>query len=587
MPVTPGVRLGGHRHACAVVFALLLTATAAACIATTGSQPTDSRLTTLSIVGTNDLHGAVLPVDGRGGLALLGAYVDNLRAARARGRGAVLLIDAGDMWQGTLESNVLEGAAVVAAYNALGYTAAAVGNHEFDFGPVGPAPTPAAPTDDPRGALKARAAEAAFPMLAANLIDTSTGAPVDWANVKPAVLVDAADVKVGIIGVMAAGALQATAAANTRGLVVAPLTETIISQAGRLRANGATIVIVTAHAGGRCTRFDNPADLSSCNPSSEIFTVARALPQGLVDVIVAGHVHAGVAHEVNGVAIISSFTGGRTFGRVDLIVDRATGMRVSRRIFAPRDLCERVTAGTGTCDADADGGRARVAAEYEGAAVRASARVAANLAPAVRAVADLKATPLGLLLETPLPRGSMESAIGNLFTDAMRESVPRADVALHNVVGGLRADLPAGPLTYGRLYEAFPFDNRVVAVTLTGAELKRVLARQLQPGPATVGISGIRVQARCSEGSLVVTVRTATGEAIDDGRRLLVATTDFLATGGDGILTPVTPAQGFALPDAAPLLRDVVADWVRRRGGRLRAEQLLDPERPRWAIEAC
>jgi len=586
LPFTPGARLGGYRHAFGAAFALLVTVTGSACIATTDAPPADSRLTTLSIVGTNDLHGAVLPVEGRGGLALLGAYVDNLRAARAREHGAVLLIDAGDMWQGTLESNVSEGAAVVAAYNALGYTAAAVGNHEFDFGPMGPAPTPATPTDDPRGALKARAAEAAFPMLAANLIDTSTRAPVDWPNVKPAALVDAAGVKVGIIGVMTAVALQATAAANARGLTVAPLADTIISQAGRLRADGATVVIVTAHAGGRCTRFDDPADLSSCNPSSEIFNVARGLPQGLVDVIVAGHVHAGMSHEVNGIAIISSFTGGRAFGRVDLIVDRATGMRVNRRIFAPRDLCERETA-AGTCAADADAGRTRVEAEYEGAPVRPAARVAASLAPAVRAVADLKATPLGLLLDTPLPRGSNESAIGNLFTDAMRESVPGADVALHNVVGGLRADLPAGPLTYGRLYEVFPFDNRVVALTLTGAELRRVLARQLQPGPATVGISGIRVQTRCAEGSLVVTVRTATGEAIADGRRVLVATTDFLATGGDGILTSVTPAQGFALPDAAPLLRDIVADWVRRRGGRLRAEQLIDPERPRWAVEAC
>ena len=82
---------------------------------------------TLSIVGTNDLHGGILPRDGRGGLALLGGYLKNLREARARDGGAVLLIDAGDMFQGTLESNVTEGASVVAAYNALGYTAAAIG----------------------------------------------------------------------------------------------------------------------------------------------------------------------------------------------------------------------------------------------------------------------------------------------------------------------------------------------------------------------------------------------------------------------------------------------------------------------------
>src|SRR5215212_5561169 len=105
-----------------------------------------SATVTLSIVGTNDLHGGILQRGDRGGLALLGGYIANLRAARARDRGAVLLIDAGDMFQGTLESNLNEGASVIAAYNGLGYSAAAVGNHDFDFGPVGPAATPQQPT---------------------------------------------------------------------------------------------------------------------------------------------------------------------------------------------------------------------------------------------------------------------------------------------------------------------------------------------------------------------------------------------------------------------------------------------------------
>ena len=96
-----------------------------------------------------------------------------------------MLVDAGDMFQGTLESNIGEGAAVVRAYNVLRYDAAAIGNHEFDFGPVGPAPAPRTPADDPRGALKARAAEARFPFLAANLVDAATGAPPAWPNVRP------------------------------------------------------------------------------------------------------------------------------------------------------------------------------------------------------------------------------------------------------------------------------------------------------------------------------------------------------------------------------------------------------------------
>ena len=80
-----------------------------------GGQRAASSTVTLSIVGTNDLHGGIIPDNGQGGLALFAGYVKNLRAARAREGGAVLLVDAGDMWQGTLESNLREGAPVVAA----------------------------------------------------------------------------------------------------------------------------------------------------------------------------------------------------------------------------------------------------------------------------------------------------------------------------------------------------------------------------------------------------------------------------------------------------------------------------------------
>ena len=136
---------------------------------------------------------------------------------------------------------------------------------------------------------------------------------------KPAVLVQAAGVKVGIIGVMTRGALTATIASNVGGLSVVPLAGTIRGHATALRAQGAAVVIVTAHAGGRCASFDRPDDLSSCEPSSEIFTVARDLPRGLVDAIVAGHSHAPVGHMVEGIAITEAYSGGRAFGRIDLV----------------------------------------------------------------------------------------------------------------------------------------------------------------------------------------------------------------------------------------------------------------------------
>ena len=542
-------------------------------------------LVTLSIVGTNDLHGGILPRGGRGGLALLGGYLKNLRDARARDGGAVLLVDAGDMFQGTLESNVTEGASVIKAYNALGYAAAAVGNHEFDFGPAGPPATPRSPGDDPRGALKARASEAAFPFLAANLVDTATGRPVEWTNVKPTVLVQAAGVKIGIIGVMTREALTATIASNVGGLSVAPLTETIRAQATALRSQGAAVVVVTAHAGGRCSSFDRPEDLTSCEGSSEIFTAARGLAQGLVDVIVAGHVHASVGHLVEGIAITESFSGGRAFGRVDLAIDRRANSVTSKRIFPPRDLCARDDPKTLKCDPGTPPGTL-VQAEYENAPVTPDTTIERVLAPAVEQVRALKAAPVGIVLDTPIRRLAPNSPLGNLFTDALLASVPGADVALNNSSGGLRADLPQGELTYGSVYEVMPFDNLVVPLRLTGKQLRLVFATFLQSGARIIGFSGIRVRGQCSGGSLDVVLSRPSGAPVTDGESLLVVVSDFLATGGDGILAPVIPPGGFPILGTAPLVRDVFAEHLRKLGGHLREEQLLDPGTPRLSVPA-
>lgn len=545
-------------------------------------QPGSEGRITLSIVGTNDVHGSILERDGTGGLALFGGYLANLRAARAADGGAVLLIDAGDMWQGTLESNLAEGAPVVAAYNALKYDAVAIGNHEFDFGPQGPAVVAAQDSDDPRGALKARAAEAAFPFLAANLIDNGTDAPVDWPNVQPSFRLEVAGITAAIIGVTSRDTPASTLAAHVQGLRVAALAETIRAQAEALRADGAHLIVVTAHAGGRCDRHDDPLDLSSCDPDAEIFEVARALPQGLVDLIVAGHVHKGMAHEVNGIAIISSWSRGEFFGRVDFRID--DGHIAARRIFPPQRICRYVSAESADCRGSA-GSDGATAAIYEGRVVRPDSAVARAIAPAVAQAAKLKAQKLGPHLETAIRRRPVpESPIGNLMTDILLASDPRADVAIHNTLGGIRADLPAGDLTFGSVYEMFPFDNRIVHLDISGAELKAVLANQVE-GPLRRGhVSGVRVFADCDDEELNLRVIDAAGREIRDEDRLLLVANDFLVTGGDSVLTPIIPEQGIELDGQGPLVRDVIVDWMRANAGRMNEEQFNSEADPRWNL---
>ena len=525
--------------------------------------PDQPSLVILSIVGTSDLHGAAFPRNGLGGLPLLAGYVNNLRAARALDGGTVLLLDSGDTFQGDVESNLSEGALIVDAYNAMGYTAEAVGNHDFDFGSVD-SPTARQLPGDLRGALKARAAQAQYPFLAANLIDDATGRPVEWPNVRASLLLNAAGVKVGVVGVMKIDALRSTLAANVQGLRIAPLGPTIAAEASKLRAAGAEVIIVASHAGGRCDRFDRPADLSSCESESEIFQVATSVPHGLVDVIAAGHTHGGLAHHVDGIAIVQPFSHGQAFSRVDVVFDRSTRSVARIQLFAPRRVCAQQDPITESCVPAA---ASAVPTKYEGRAVAPDPAIVQAMAPALQRIHQLQATTLGASLDIPIGRvGTLGSPIGNLFADALRDAVPGADVAvINNAARGLRADLPDGPITLGQLYDVFPFDNRVARITVTGAELGRWLAAEIRQGRrGALGISGVAVRASCLADGIHIDLLRTVGRPIHDDDRLLAVTIG--APTLSGSLASSAPLGGVGPTEDAPVVREVVEDWFRRLG---------------------
>ena len=529
---------------------------------------TAPRTVTISVVGTNDLHGHVRA------LPVFAGYLRVLRELRA-GDGALVLLDGGDMFQGTLESNLLEGAPVVDAYAALGYDAVAIGNHEFDYGPEGERATPADPEDDPRGALRARARQASFPFLNANILVAATESRVEWDNVPASALLEKGGVRIGVIGVTTEEALRTTLATNVLDLAMAPLAASIAREAQSLRARGAAVVLVTAHAGGVCTALSDPHDLSSCRPDEEIFEVARQLPAGAVDAIVAGHTHQAVAHFVNGIAIVESYCYGRAFGRVDLEVDVAARRVVGVRIEPPVDLCVEGSVDAGDC----------TLGEYEGRAIVADTAIEAILSPAIANAAEARERSLGVAVAAPIPTTRVrECPLGNLFTDLMRAARPEADVALTNG-GGLRAPLPAGPLTYGQLYEAMPFDNRFAFVRMTGAELSRVMADNLRRDGSFFSLSGVRAEARCERGELRVRLVRESGRPVRDAEMLSIVTTDYLATARDGLLGEIASGEGASRIEDAETVRDAMARVLAARGGSLRPERLYDPAHPRVRYE--
>ena len=193
------------------------------------------------------------------------------------------------------------------------------------------------------------------------------------------------------------------------------------------------------------------------------------------------------------------------------------------------------------------------------------------IAPAVRKAASVKNQPLGVFLETTFTRGDQQSetAVADLVADGTLASAPGADVALSNG-GSLRTDLPAGPLRYGSIYELYPFDNRIVTLRLTGDQLTRIIVYNLQrqvPPFELLPIAGFRVGARCDNKSLRVTLTRSSGTAIRADEQLTVATSDFIAGGGDGIVAPAGAPGEIRTVEGSPLFRESLVAWLRSRGG--------------------
>ncbi len=557
----------------------------------TDATPKAAEPLRLTLVATNDLHGwvhaheTVLPDGGEvreGGLPAFAGYLSILRAENP---GGVLLLDGGDLFQGTLASNLTEGEIVISAMNHLRYDAAALGNHEFDYGPLGPVSVATSPGQDPFGALKTRLGEAKFPLLAANIYDGETGARPSWLGNDGTVILEAKGVKVGVIGLITPSTPSVTNPVNVSSLRFGSLVPVAIDAAARLRERGAELVLVLAHAGGKCGGFDDPRDLSSCDlQNGEIFELAQGLPEGTVDAILAGHTHSELAHYVKGVPVIESRGLGKSFHVLELFVDPQTRRVLPDRTLMGRAIpvCEKVDAQSGGCDArvlkaEGKGASVLVPAQFRGQPVVPDAALAKLIAPALALAEREQARPLGLEAPKGMTRHyEAESALGSFLADTLRE-FEGADVSLLNP-GGLRADLPAGPVRYGTVYEIIPFDNTVSVITVTGDELRRLLHAAYGAHKGVFQVSGLKVTLnKCPGKGRLKAVTLPDGKPLQSDRRYRVVVPDFLARGGDG-LGPVIeslPPGRVDLGMERPLnFRDaLVAQW-QKKGVPLVAPQL-------------
>ena len=221
---------------------------------------------------------------------------------------------------------------------------------------------------------------------------------------------------------------------------------------------------------------------------------------------------------------------------------------------------------------------------YEGREVVPDEMVVAIAERAADMAARRRAEPLGVVLAEPAShRTRPESPLGNLMTDAVLQ-MNDADISIHNVWGGIRAELPAGELTYGDVFRMFPFDNRISVIELTGADVRAIVARQAHNRNRAAGFSGMRVYVSCDANEMQVRMLRPDGEEIEDDDVLRVVANDFLLLGGDDVLTPVIPEGGFAIPNGTPLVRETIVEWFRSNPGSMNPAEFVNPDALRWNL---
>ncbi len=464
----------------------------------------------LTILFFNDLHGHLKPFEVKdetgvrevGGIARMAALVEGIREENSRKRVRTVVLMAGDLLQGSPMSTVFKGEPDIRCLGILGLDAAAVGNHEFDFG-----------LDN---FLKLQQ-QAGFPFLSANIVKKDGGGLLC-----PAFQTFMLDegISLSVIGVTTQDLLTSTKVDNVASLDVRDAVSSVREVYNRLRSKGP--VVLLSHSSHQTDR-----------------EIAEALP-GLA-AIIGGHdqILLNPYRQAGSVPVFQAFEKGRYLGRIDLEIDSTTakarligssyipivaGMPEDREVAAivaeyDKRLGEQFKEVIGRADTFLDGERERI--RYE------------------------------------------ETSLGNFVTDIMRAHTG-AQIAFINA-GGLRASIKQGPVTVEDVFTAMPYANELMTTRLTGEDVEEVLKRAVRSSRGEedggfLQVSGISF-AVANRQPTEIRVGPQ-GLPLDAKAVYTVAVPDFLSTGGDGHVV----FKGRRYVKTGLPLRELIIDTIRQRG---------------------
>jgi 5'-nucleotidase len=543
-------------------------------------------------MATNDIHGGIEPSvakDGtiEGGLAAFSGVVGAIKAGLKNKLGdqaGVLILDAGDQFQGTLISNYNEGRLVFQAMSQVGYDVAITGNHDYDFGPIGwlEDEVSASTADkDPRGALKAALSYARFPLISANTflraslrdalgnqvqvgqqgcdptVEAGQTPPViDWSQaavpdfLKPYLIKEVGEVRVAVIGIDNVFTPTTTTSVNVSDLCFEREADAYLRARAELDGK-ADVFVLLIHDGNT----DKTKDLSTL--VQKLISSSHPAHGAVVDAVISGHTHFTLNDPVDGIPVIQSGANGNAYGRIDLFYDPKLGgvdhSKTKAYWGVETFLTKCANEAKDYCTVDPTTG----AVMYEGAIFQNDDAIVQLIAKERQAIAPLAGQVLGNATAEIKVHRTDESPLADALTDLLRQ-ISRADVALMNT-GGIRAPLEPGEVTFEKFYRVIPFNNHGVVIgPMTASTLLKALARSAEScgdfGALMQSGLKVEIQKDCDPASghvgtdtnsKLTHVETLGGKVLldaamgspstaGDDPMLTVATLDFLAAGGSG-----------------------------------------------------
>ena len=448
----------------------------------------------ISILHTTDLHGHILPTidyDGtadRGGLA---RCVTQIRRWRRQNPNSIL-IDIGDVYQGTDVSLRNKGELMIDLFNHLKYDAWVIGNHEFDWG-----------IEPFTNALE----RSAMPVLAANT--TLDGKPAGlssdsqhpFAKIQPFIVREIAGIKVAIIGITTPGMSFWLPREFTVGIEFQHPVESVRRAIAKAKSEGADAIVLTGHMGLKPrTGGDDFANT--------VTTLTSEFPD--VAAFIAGHTHQAVPSRLtNRVLFTQADHFGIHVGRVDLLFDRH-----SKKLLRREAICELM-------DSEVDPDQVVLS------------RAASQLAESEAALAQ----PIGEVTETLHARGrrgqpsQIEKLIGAAITETLAERSIMVDAVLHGVFDQ-NAKLAAGRVTVNDVWNIIPYENLIVTATLSPDEIKSVM-EEMYASHEPRSLLGIAVKMEGGGPDRRVAFMTfPNGRALERDKKYLIAVNSFDARSG-------------------------------------------------------